>query len=121
MQSPCPFILQLEEKLTIHSGTGVNFSIIASNVLITNNELAQFNAWCLNNGNHSTPKRGHEDWNAKIIWKMRTELDYQWDLVEDEISVVFEQLLKSTEEVLASLRETVLGEFATDYASFSSN
>ncbi|KAG7284045.1 hypothetical protein NEMBOFW57_010405 [Staphylotrichum longicolle] len=52
----------------------------------------QYSAWCGNNGRHSTTKRT-ADWNAKIIWKMRAELDFQWDIVEEEIGTVFGELL----------------------------
>ena len=77
--------------------------------LIRGCRKAQYNAWCHNNGNHSTPKRGHEDWNAKIIWKMRTELAYQWDLVEDEIVVVSDELLTRVKQLLADFRSMVQG------------
>lgn len=42
---------------------------------------------------------------------MRTELDYQWELVEDEISVVFKSLLKSVKELLTDLKEALLRKF----------
>jgi hypothetical protein len=73
---------------------------------------AQYNAWCINNGHHSTPKRPREDWNAKIIWKMRSELDYQWDLVEDEISEVFSQLLATFKQLLKQLKQKILSKFS---------
>ncbi|KAH8649442.1 hypothetical protein BGZ60DRAFT_534676 [Tricladium varicosporioides] len=56
---------------------------------------SQYNAWCLNNGDHITPKRGHVNWNSNLIWKMRMELEYQWELLEDEIPKVFEKLLQT--------------------------
>ncbi|KAF5688802.1 hypothetical protein FCIRC_1708 [Fusarium circinatum] len=55
--------------------------------------FGQYNAWCLNNGDHQTLNRGHENWNAKIIWKMRMELESQWDLMEEEVTDVFSALL----------------------------
>ncbi|RDW73267.1 hypothetical protein BP6252_07174 [Coleophoma cylindrospora] len=56
---------------------------------------AQYNAWCKNNGDHTTPRRGSVNWNSELIWKMRSELAYQWDILEDEIPIVFTELLKS--------------------------
>ena len=49
-------------------------------------------------------KRGHENWNSKIIWKMRMELECQWDLVEEEVSDVFTQLLDAMKKSLESLK-----------------
>ena len=73
------------------------------------NLTAQYNAWCLNNGDHQTMKRGHENWNSKIIWKMRMELECQWDLVEEEVSDVFTQLLEAIKKRLESLKSTLQG------------
>lgn len=70
--------------------------------------LAQYNAWCLNNGNHSTPKRGHEDWNRQIIWKMRSDLAFQWGLVEDEVADVFTPLLEAVQRILSNMKQVVL-------------
>ncbi|KAJ4256900.1 hypothetical protein NW762_008996 [Fusarium torreyae] len=77
----------------------------------TNNILAQYNAWCLNNGDHQTLKRGHENWNAKIIWKMRMELEGQWDLVEEEVSDVFSAMLDGAKSLLDTLKSSLHGEF----------
>lgn len=74
---------------------------------------AQYRAWCRNNGNHQTAGRDHEDWNAKIIWKMRMELEYQWDLVEDEVPEVFSVLLDATKSLLERLKMTIQGMFTT--------
>ncbi|KAJ9136605.1 Ras GTPase family protein [Pleurostoma richardsiae] len=68
----------------------------------------QYKAWCLNNGDHETAKRGRVDWNAKIIWKMRTELEFQWDIVEEEISSLFGDLLTKLKSLLNSVKETIL-------------
>lgn len=38
-------------------------------------------------------KRGPVNWNRELIWKMRTELEYQWDLLEETILTSFEDLL----------------------------
>ncbi|RGP63207.1 hypothetical protein FSPOR_8789 [Fusarium sporotrichioides] len=67
----------------------------------------QYNAWCLNNGVHETLKRGHENWNAKIIWKMRMELEGQWDLVEEEVSDVFAALLNGVKSRLESFKSSL--------------
>ncbi|RYP44610.1 hypothetical protein DL768_008931 [Monosporascus sp. mg162] len=67
----------------------------------------QYYAWCLNKGNHATPSRPREDWNAKIIWKMRMELDFQWDLIEDEIPSLFESLLDIIKSELEYLKDQV--------------
>lgn len=56
-------------------------------------------------------KRGHENWNAKIIWKMRMELEGQWDLVEEEVSDVFAALLKDVKSLLDSFKSSLYGEF----------
>ncbi|KAF4335290.1 hypothetical protein FBEOM_10865 [Fusarium beomiforme] len=66
--------------------------------------FGQYNAWCLNNGDHQTPNRGRENWNAKIIWKMRMELEGQWDIVEEEVSDVFSAMLNGAMSLLDSLK-----------------
>lgn len=70
---------------------------------------AQYNAFCLNNGHHETPKITRMDWNAKIIWKMRMELAFQWDLVEEEASDAFERLRETVITQLEDLKDTVEG------------
>ncbi|KAH6678502.1 hypothetical protein B0J14DRAFT_582898 [Halenospora varia] len=66
---------------------------------------SQYNAWCLKNGNHEgTLKRGHVNWNSRLIWKMRMELAYQWTLLEEEIPTVFEELLQSISICLLNLQ-----------------
>ncbi|KAF5589898.1 uncharacterized protein FSUBG_11004 [Fusarium subglutinans] len=69
--------------------------------------FGQYNAWCLNNGDHQTLNRGHENWNAKIIWKMRTELESQWDLMEEEVTDVFSALLDGVRNILDQLKPGV--------------
>ncbi|KAH7316951.1 hypothetical protein B0I35DRAFT_434291 [Stachybotrys elegans] len=70
----------------------------------------QYNAWCKNNGIHSTLKRGSRNWNTEIIWKMRIELDGLWELVEDDVgdsfSALLEGLLRLLEELKVSLHES---------------
>ncbi|CEI60224.1 unnamed protein product [Fusarium venenatum] len=65
---------------------------------------SQYNAWCLRNGDHQTPKRGHENWNAKIIWKMRMELEGQWDLVEEEVPEAFAAISNRVNDLLNSFK-----------------
>jgi hypothetical protein len=71
--------------------------------------LAQYNAWCLNNGDHETAKRGHVNWNSGLIWKMRMELAYQWGLLVDEIPTVFRTLLESIKIRLIDLQSHLKG------------
>ncbi|CAG9951905.1 unnamed protein product [Clonostachys rosea f. rosea IK726] len=68
---------------------------------------SQFNAWCLHDGNHETDGREREDWNAKIIWKMRSELEYQWEVLEQERSEVFSTLLGTVSTLLVSLKSNI--------------
>ncbi|KAH8812284.1 hypothetical protein F5884DRAFT_784973 [Xylogone sp. PMI_703] len=65
---------------------------------------SQYQAWCLNRGDHATAKRGHLNWNAELIWKMRTELEFQWGLVDDEIPAVFEKLSQSIQACFVKLQ-----------------
>lgn len=39
-------------------------------------------------------------WNGELIWKMRSELGFQWDMFEEEIPTIFEGLLQRLEERL---------------------
>ncbi|KAI5462790.1 hypothetical protein BGZ63DRAFT_352526, partial [Mariannaea sp. PMI_226] len=69
----------------------------------------QYNAWCLNNGDHQTMKRGHENWNTKIIWKMRLELDFAWSLVEEEVADGFSAILAAAMRILKSFKDNLFG------------
>jgi hypothetical protein len=69
----------------------------------------QYNAWCLNNGDHETGKRGHLNWNSELIWKMRTELAFSWGLVEDEIPIIFDKLLQSIRTCFLNLQSHLRG------------
>jgi hypothetical protein len=60
--------------------------------------IGQYNAWCRSNGSHFTLKRGNVNWNQELLWKMRTELDFQWEVAEDELGRIFSEL----QETLAS-------------------
>lgn len=57
--------------------------------------IVQYNAWCINNGSHWTKNIPFTDWNRELIWKMRTELEHQWDLLEETIPTTFKELLDS--------------------------
>lgn len=87
------------------SNKNVNFT----GKLVTNGMTAQYNAWCHNNGEHQTLKRGHENWNAKIIWKMRMELEGQWDLVEEEAVERFEEFLNQATRIIRGLKQSIKG------------
>jgi len=50
------------------------------------------------------------NWNAELIWKMRMELAYQWDLLEDDIPTAFETLLQSVKGQLLALKSHLEGE-----------
>lgn len=71
--------------------------------------VAQYKAWCANDGHHCTAKRGRQDWNAKIIWKMRSELAFQWDVVEEDIPELFSGLCAEVEAALADMKAAILG------------
>ncbi|OAQ89902.1 hypothetical protein VFPFJ_06316 [Purpureocillium lilacinum] len=65
----------------------------------------QINAWCLHNGHHQTAGKARENWNANIIWKMRTELETQWELLEEEAVDVFSAVLEGSRRQLESVKE----------------
>ena len=67
----------------------------------------QYNAWCRNNGTHQTEKRGFVCWNSQIIWKMKTELDYAWDILEEEITELFDDLTRGISNNLGTFKQTV--------------
>ncbi|KAK2596612.1 hypothetical protein QQS21_006288 [Conoideocrella luteorostrata] len=71
-------------------------------------ETAQYDAWCRNYGNHSTYKKEREDWNAQIIWKMRSELEFAWNIVEAEIPACFGSLQSSFLKVFEDLQTVFL-------------
>lgn len=70
---------------------------------------AQYNAWCLNNGHHFTGKRGEVNWNQDLIWKMKSELEFQWELVEEEVVRVINELLGSLIVAMKSLQASIAG------------
>ena len=74
--------------------------IISSKDIYIDFQIAQYNAWCRNNGDYETSKRGAVNWNQELIWKMRSELDYPWDIIEEDCPQVFEELLQALESML---------------------
>lgn len=59
----------------------------------------------MRNGKHSTPTYPDVDWNASLIWKMRMELDFQWDILEDEVAEIFGKLSDNLGLELTWLRD----------------
>lgn len=82
-----------------------NYVVTLSNF----NGLAQYNAWCRNDGEHRTEKRGYVNWNADLIWKMRAELAFQWETLEEEIPTLFANILQSTKIPLLELQSAIRG------------
>jgi len=79
--------------------------------VLTERLLAQYRAWCLRNGDHSTRVRSPANWNAELIWKMRMELASAWDLLEDEIPSLTNRLTEAVLEEVHSLEEICQGMF----------
>jgi hypothetical protein len=69
-----------------------------------------YQAWCRRHGDYETPAQVHVNWNAELIWKMRTELAYQWDILEGEVQDVFKDLLLLIKGSLLDLKSTIQGE-----------
>lgn len=82
----------------------------------------QYNAWCRNNGHHYTEKRGDVNWNKEIIWKMRTELALQWEMVEEEMPKMFKSVEEAVDESFGEIQVTMrsLGAVPTLSESVSS-
>ncbi|OBT81787.1 hypothetical protein VE02_09856 [Pseudogymnoascus sp. 03VT05] len=64
----------------------------------------QYNAWCRHDGYHYTEKRGKVNWNAELIWKMRMEMAFQWETLEEDIPTMFKDLLQSAKAPLLALQ-----------------
>ena len=47
------------------------------------------------------------NWNALIIWKMRTELELAWDIVKEQVPTVLQRVLDGASALLVSLQTTV--------------
>ncbi|CAK7222837.1 hypothetical protein SBRCBS47491_004998 [Sporothrix bragantina] len=74
----------------------------------------QYHAWCAHDGDHTTAARGYENWNALISWKMRTELDFSWELFEEEATTECQRVLGQSTTLLRSLEEIVNVETPSD-------
>jgi hypothetical protein len=77
---------------------------------------AQFNAWCRRNGDYYTIKRGAVNWNQDLIWKMKSELDFQWELVEEEVTRVLDELLESLRAKVTDIQASLEGMSSYFYA-----
>ncbi|CAK7218513.1 hypothetical protein SEUCBS140593_003572 [Sporothrix eucalyptigena] len=69
--------------------------------------FSHYNAWCLNNGEHSAPKKDYTNWNAKINWKMRSEIEYPWDLVEELTQSHFDEFEQALSGRLMKIKEYI--------------
>ncbi|RDL37034.1 Uncharacterized protein BP5553_04467 [Venustampulla echinocandica] len=70
---------------------------------------SQYNAWCRKDGDHWTEKRGKVNWNADLIWKMRMEMAFQWETLEDDIPTLFETLFQSAKAPILELQSEMRG------------
>ncbi|TVY75935.1 hypothetical protein LSUE1_G004583, partial [Lachnellula suecica] len=65
---------------------------------------SQYNAWCLRNGDHETPKRNYVNWNAELIWAMRTDLENQWNILDQKVSSILGGLLQNIQACFAKFQ-----------------
>ncbi|KAM0272239.1 hypothetical protein ACHAQH_008760 [Verticillium albo-atrum] len=88
------------------------WSMVLSNsqeVLTADTDLLDsYNAWCRHNGKYSTPVHENIDWNSQIIWKMRMELAFQWEIVEEEVPAVFAKLTEDLSKELTWLKDDTI-------------
>lgn len=54
------------------------------------------------------PGRGRKNWNANIIWKTRVELEYQWEIIEKDVSGLFSALSSEIGAVSGDLKQTTV-------------
>ncbi|KAL2399997.1 hypothetical protein ABEF93_004121 [Exophiala dermatitidis] len=74
-------------------------------------QWSRLKAWVLRYGSHTTVKGDKIDWNAELIWKSRTELDFQWSLLlEDCIPEAFEKLSEKIKGHTQRLTKSVEGD-----------
>ncbi|KFY44996.1 hypothetical protein V494_01204 [Pseudogymnoascus sp. VKM F-4513 (FW-928)] len=66
-----------------------------------------YNAWCRHDGCHYTEKRGNVNWNAELIWRMRMEMAFQWETLEEDIPTLFNNLLQSAQAPLRALQSEI--------------
>ncbi|TGO35356.1 hypothetical protein BHYA_0161g00190 [Botrytis hyacinthi] len=69
-----------------------------------------YNAWCRNNGEHTTVARGYRNWNAEILEGMRVELKTKWDLLEEKIPIDVESLVQEVKDQLQNLETHIEGQ-----------
>lgn len=53
-------------------------------------------------------ERDRKDWNANIIWKMRVELEYQWDIIEEDVPGLFSALSSEVGAVSGDLKQSTV-------------
>jgi hypothetical protein len=92
---------------------------LSSRKFFVDSNAAQYNAWCRNNGDYYTAKRGSVNWNQELIWKMRSELEYQWDILEEEVPRVFDELLETLSTGLEDLKSHIKS--TTSHCIFAQN
>ncbi|PQE22018.1 Dynamin GTPase domain protein [Rutstroemia sp. NJR-2017a BBW] len=68
---------------------------------------ASYRAFCRNDGDHWTNAVGKANWNAEIIVKMRLDLMPRWQEWEEEIPVLFSDLLAIVKYELDALKKSV--------------
>ncbi|KAL2430402.1 hypothetical protein ABEF95_006730 [Exophiala dermatitidis] len=74
-------------------------------------QWSRLKAWVLRYGSHTTVKGDKIDWNAELIWKSRTELDFQWSLLlEDCIPEAFQKLSEKIKGHTQHLTKSVKGD-----------
>ncbi|KAI7973128.1 hypothetical protein EIK77_004405 [Talaromyces pinophilus] len=57
----------------------------------------------MKNGNPSPQGSDHVNWNGELIWKMRSELAIEWDIFEQEIPIIFKDLLRRLKKCLEEM------------------
>ena len=67
-----------------------------------------YNMWCRHNGKHSTTTHKDVDWNAQIIWQMRMELAFQWEILQEEIPTLFKKLTENLSKELTWLKDDTI-------------
>lgn len=68
---------------------------------------ASYKAFVRNDGTHTTAAVGHRRWNNEMLWKMREELQFSWNLVEEEILAEFQELKERIKAQINELANSV--------------
>jgi hypothetical protein len=66
----------------------------------------QYNAWCRNDGCWRSPKLGNVNWTQQIMWRMQQELQFQSDLLLEEISEKFDSFGTLMKKELHNIQNT---------------